>query len=316
MKRIDYGQKPYRSLNQELLSSYGSKYQKIALNGGMTCPNRDGTLGSGGCIFCSEGGSGEYACDVNLSITEQIESGIQQYHSAKNTRREDDPGFIAYFQSFTNTYADVAYLRKIFTEAISHPSVAILSIGTRPDCLPQEVLDLLAELNTVKPVWVELGLQTIHEKTAQLIRRGYELPVFEKAFIELKRRGIYVIVHVILGLPFESCDDMYETIRYLSGFPVDGIKLQLMHVLKNTDLAKMDFPLFSMEEYIDVLIHCIELLHPSITIHRITGDGPKELLIAPLWSLNKRKVLNAVHHEFKIRNTWQGRLYEEKEEHR
>ena len=227
--------------------------------------------------------------------------------------QSEGPGFIAYFQSFTNTYAPVPYLRSLFTQAILHPDIAGLSIGTRPDCLDGDVLALLRELNAIKPVWVELGLQTIHEESARFIRRGYGLPVFEAALAGLKEAGITVIVHVILGLPGESRDMMRETAAYLASRPIDGIKLQLLHILKGTDLADIyqthPFPVFTMDSYIDLVIDCVELLPPSITIHRLTGDGPKSLLIAPLWSANKRQVLNGFAKRFKERQTWQSRLW-------
>jgi len=312
--RPDFGQKPYHSLDYELKRQFGQKIYKISLDGGMTCPNRDGTLDHRGCIFCSAGGSGDFAPDRALSVTEQIEAGRQIFKEktlAGKKIKEKYTGqkFIAYFQSYTNTYAPTEHLRALFTEAIHHPDIVALSIGTRPDCLPEDVLDLLSDLNRIKPVWVELGLQTIHNDTARLIRRGYELPVFEETFRELKARGLTVIVHVILGLPGETGTDMLKTVDYLSHIGIDGIKLQLMHVLKNTDLAHIDFPLFSMGEYIDILVSCIEHLDPAITIHRITGDGPKNLLIAPLWSADKKKVLNTIHHELKVRDSWQGKQW-------
>ena len=224
------------------------------------------------------------------------------------------PGsYIAYFQSYTNTYAPLSHLRAIFTDAIRHPDIAALSVATRPDCLGPEVVDLLRELNSIKPVWVELGLQTIHESTACFIRRGYPLPVFESALLRLKEAGITVIVHVILGLPGETREMMLETVRYLAKGVVDGIKLQLLHILNGTDLARIyrdtPFPVLSMEEYLDLVIDCVELLPPDMTIHRITGDGPKKLLVSPLWSGNKRLVLNSLHRRVKERDTWQGKHF-------
>ena len=308
MTPLDFGGKPYRSLDYHLKERYGEKIYKVSLNGRMTCPNRDGTLGSRGCIFCSEGGSGDFAGDKNLSITDQIEQQKQ-----KIIRKFPAKRFIAYFQAYTNTYAPIDYLEQIFTEAIRHPDIAGLSIGTRPDCLPVETLSLLSRLNAVKPVTVELGLQTIHEKTAVLIRRGYPLSCFEDAITRLKASGLEVVVHTILGLPGESAEDIFATKRYLNGCGIQGIKLQLLHVLKNTDLAdyyyKTGFPVFSENEYVDLVIRCLELLSPEITIHRLTGDGPCDLLIAPLWSRRKRAVLNHIHHELKLRGTWQGKLY-------
>ena len=309
---LDFGGKPYRSLDYECKRIFGQKLYKISLNGGMTCPNRDGTLDTRGCIFCSAGGSGDFAPPPGLSIAEQIEAGKQVFRD-RNLGGRPVKGkyagqkFIAYFQSYTNTYASVPYLESVFWPAIRHPDIVCLSVGTRPDCLPPGVLALLEELQAEKPVWVELGLQTVHERTARLIRRGYALPVFEQALCKLQARGIPVIVHVILGLPGETREDMLETVRYLSDRRIDGIKLQLMHVLKGTDLEKLDFPLMTLDEYVDVLIACIENLDPSVAVHRITGDGPKGLLVAPDWSADKKKVLNRIHHEMKVRGTWQGK---------
>lgn len=298
--------KPYRSLDYMLRERFGEKVYKVTLNGGMSCPNRDGTLGTRGCIFCSEGGSGDFAADVSLSVTEQIESQIALLSAKRPIQK-----YIAYFQAYTNTYAPVEYLRKIFKEAMSHPGIVALSVGTRPDCLGEEVLDLLEELNRIKPVWIELGLQTIHEKTAQYIRRGYRLSCFDQAVENLRKRNIEVIVHTILGLPGESREDILETMRYLNQKDIQGIKLQLLHVLKGTDLAydylAGRFRVYEREEYLDLLIQCLENLDPEIVIHRITGDGPKDLLIAPLWASRKREVLNLLHHQMKEQNSYQGK---------
>lgn len=302
-------EKPYYSLNALLQERFGEKVYRLALDGGMTCPNRDGTLDSRGCIFCSAGGSGDFAASRSLSIPEQLAQQKVQLQQKRPVRK-----FIAYFQAYTNTYAPVPYLRKIFTEAISDPDVVCLSIGTRPDCLGTEVLDLLEELNRQKPVWVELGLQTIHEETAVYIRRGYPLSCFSEAVQKLHSRGLEIISHVILGLPGESKEDMLDTIRYLNRLPISGIKLQLLYVLKGTDLARdyLDgkFSTLEKEEYLTLLIRCIEILSPEIAIHRLTGDGPKELLLAPLWSCSKRSVLNELHHRLKESGTWQGRCYQ------
>ncbi len=306
----EWNGKPYHSLDYELKKQFGQKIYKLSLGGGMTCPNRDGTLGSRGCIFCSEGGSGDFAEAVCVTVSEQIERAKTRV-AAKMP--ENAGRYIAYFQSYTNTYAPLPRLRSLFSEAAGHPDIAALSVGTRPDCLGPETVRLLAELNSIKPLWVELGLQTIHSSTARFIRRGYELPVFEDALTRLKAAGLTVIVHVILGLPGESPGMMKETVSYLARRPVDGIKLQLLHILKGTDLAdiyrKDPFPLFTMEEYIDLVIDCVEILPPGMTIHRITGDGPKSLLIAPLWSGNKRLVLNSLHKRFRERGTWQGKYF-------
>lgn len=284
----------YYSLNQYLRDRFGKKIYKLSLNGGMTCPNRDGTISTGGCIFCSAGGSGDFAASPALSITEQIEA-------AKKLVADKRPvdSYIAYFQAFTNTYAPVPYLRKIFTEAVNHPDIVALSIGTRPDCLPEEVLNLLAELNETKPVWVELGLQTIKESTAIRINRGYSLPVFEQAVSNLKKRNLEVVVHVILGLPGETKQDMLATVSYVGSMKANGIKLQLLHVLKGTKLAEMYekqlFEVMTQEDYTDLVVECLKILPEDMVIHRMTGDGPKALLIAPLWSCNKRTVLNELN---------------------
>lgn len=306
-QRKTWNDKRYHSLDYFLKHNYGEKIYKLSLNGGMTCPNRDGTLGTRGCIFCSEGGSGDFASNKNLSITKQIDVAKELVKNKALGHK-----YIAYFQAYTNTYAPINYLRKIYYEAINHPDVIILSIATRPDCLSQEVLELLSELNQIKPVWVELGLQTIHEKTEILIRRGYPLSCFEEAVYKLVAINISIIVHVILGLPNESMDDMLETGTYLSNLPIDGIKLQLLHILKNTDLStyyeKNNFHILSLDEYTDIVIQILERIPQNIVIHRITGDGPRSLLIEPSWSLNKKIVLNNIQKQFKLRDTWQGRL--------
>lgn len=308
-----WNEKPYYSLNCYLQKRFGEKVYKVALNGGFTCPNRDGTLDTRGCIFCSRGGSGEFAgggasIDTTPDISRQFQAGKELL-----SRKHAGQKFIAYFQSFTNTYGSIEKLEKLFYEAINLPDVAVLSIATRPDCLSPEIIRLLQQLNQIKPVWIELGLQTIHEGTARFIRRGYRLETFTDALLELQQAGIETIVHTILGLPGESTEDMLETHRFLAHQSIQGIKIQLLHVLKGTDLADIytanPFHIFSLEEYTDTVIQCIELLPPEMVIHRITGDGPKNLLIAPLWSGHKKQVLNTIHHEFKKRCTWQGRLY-------
>ena len=302
--------KPYHSFDSMLKERFHGKVYKAALNGGMTCPNRDGTLGSRGCIFCSAGGSGDFAGDRRDTITQQIEKQTKSIRAKRNA-----DSFIAYFQAYTNTYAPVEYLRSVYTEAISHPDVVALSIGTRPDCLGEDVLNLLEELNRIKPVWVELGLQTIHEKTARYIRRGYPLSCFDTAVKNLRERNLEVIVHTILGLPHETQSDILATMNYLNRMDIQGIKLQLLHVLRGTDLADDylagKFQVYSMEEYLDLLIDCLEHLSPEIVIHRLTGDGPKDLLLAPLWSSAKRTVLNTLHRECKISNSYQGKQYKE-----
>ena len=284
---VRWGEKRYYSLDYYLKTTYGEKLYKISLDGGMTCPNRDGTLGTRGCIFCSRGGSGDFAESHTLSVTEQIESGKKQ-----SAKKYTGSSYIAYFQAYTNTYASLAYLEKLYMEAILHPDIRILSIATRPDCLSTEILDLLERLNQIKPVWVELGLQTIHERTARYIRRGYDLPIFETAVSELRRRGIDVIVHTILCLPGETKPDMLQTIQYL-----------------NRQDASDPFPVPDPQEYYELLGACINHLRPDIVIHRLTGDGPKELLTAPLWTCNKRQVLNQLQSYFKTHDIWQGKEY-------
>ena len=287
----------YLSLNKYLRERFGCKVYKIAINGGFTCPNRDGTIDTRGCIFCSGYGSGDFAEDASLSVTEQINRG--KIRVEKKMSMKGDGKYIAYFQAFTNTYAPVEILRKKYEEAIRHDDVVVVSIATRPDCLSDEVLDLLAELNAVKPIWVELGLQTIHEKSANYIRRGYPLSVYDEAVRNLKLRDIEVITHVILGLPTETREDMLETVRYVGNSGVSGIKLQLLHVIEGTDLAKDYekglFECMSMDEYVDLICDCIRILPKDVVIHRMTGDGAKKTLIAPLWSADKKKVLNELN---------------------
>lgn len=314
-----WNDKPYNNLDYHLKSIYGKKIYKIAIDGGMTCPNRDGSIDTRGCIFCSRGGSGEFAAsfDVNNpSVLAQLSAGKSLI--AKKTG--SDTEYIAYFQPYSNTYASTSYLHNLYYEALSDPECVGLSIATRPDCLSSEILELLSSIKEDFPdklLWIELGLQTIHRDTAQYIRRGYELSVFEQAVNNLTNIGIPVIVHIILGLPGETPDMMFNSIEYLNTFNIFGVKLQLLHVLTDTDLANdyydRKFDVLTLEEYIDILISCIERLNPEIVIHRVTGDGPKDKLIAPEWSKNKRNVLNTLLSEMKKRNTYQGRLYESRE---
>ena len=291
-----------KTLNSYLKSRYGKKIYKVSINAGFTCPNRDGTLDTRGCIFCSAGGSGDFAEDSKLSITEQIELGKNRIASKLPG---GDYGLIAYFQAFTNTYAPVEKLEQIFMEAVSHPEVEIISIATRPDCLGEDVLNLLRRINEIKPVWVELGLQTIHEKTAEYIRRGYPLSVYDEAVKILKACGIETIVHVILGLPGESKEEMLETVRYVGESGVEGIKLQLLHVLEGTDLVddyrKGLFECLSLDEYASLVKDALDVLPENIIIHRMTGDGDKKILIAPKWSEDKKNVLNTLHRVLDIR---------------
>lgn len=303
-----WGDKRYYSLNYYLKTTYGEKVYRLSLDGGMTCPNRDGTLSSSGCAFCSAGGSGDFAASRQLSITEQLSQARLRIQ-----RKTDCHKFIAYFQAYTNTYAPIEHLRKIYTEAIADPEVVALSIGTRSDCLGEEVLSLLVELNAIKPVWVELGLQTIHEKTLLAMNTHTTLQQFESALHALQKHNIPVIAHLILGLPGESRENMMESVHFLAHSGVNGIKLQLLHVLKHTALAKQyvkaPFPVFDLEEYCDFVVDCLEQLPPDMVIHRITGDGPRALLIAPLWSTDKKRVLNTIHKRMEERNTWQGKFF-------
>lgn len=303
-----WGEKRYYSLDYYLKETYGEKLYKISLNGGMTCPNRDGTIGYGGCIFCSTGGSGDFAGDKRLTIREQIAEG-----KSLIARKHTGHSYIAYFQAYTNTYAPVDYLERIFTEAIMEPDIRMLSIATRPDCLDDGILSLLDRLNQIKPVWIELGLQTIHEHSIKLIRRGYPNDTFEEAVKSLRRLHIPVIAHSILCLPGETVSMMRETIDYLNQIEIQGIKLQLLHILKNTDLAdyytQSPFWIPTLDEYLYLLGTCIAHLRPDIVIHRLTGDGPKPQLIAPLWTGNKRHVLNRIQSYLKEQNIWHGKEY-------
>lgn len=303
-----WGDKPYHSLDYELKRQFGQKIYKVSLDGGMSCPNRDGTVGTGGCTFCSQGGSGEFAVGRTgyPDVWEQIEQAKTRVH-----RKISGEGkYIAYFQSYTNTYAPVDYLRTLFERAITHPDIVALSVGTRPDCLGDEVVALLKKLNRQKPVWVELGLQTIHEKTAERIHRGYRLEVFEDAYRRLKEAGLTVVVHVILGLPGETKEEMLETVDYLGKIPVDGIKLQLLHILKGSQMAaeyeKNPFSLMELEEYLDLILTCVARLPQSVVIHRLSGDGAKALLIGPAWSANKKLVLNRMMQKFRENGIFQG----------
>lgn len=310
----NWHERPYYSLDAWCKNTYGEKCYKIALDAGFTCPNRDGTLGTGGCIFCSAGGSGEFAAKLrNTDLTAQLQEGLALFHGKKTGNK-----YIAYFQAYTNTYGPIDRLRYLYEQALSEPDVCGISIATRPDCIGPKVCSLLSELQKRYPnkfIWVELGLQTIHETTARFIRRGYALSCFEEAFDRLTALKLPVIVHVILGLPGEDTSAIFETIAYLNKLMPFGIKLQLLHILKGTDLAdyyeQHPFPVYTMEEYLAVVIGCLERLSPAITIHRLTGDGPKDLLLAPLWSLNKRMVLNSLHASMRTKTTYQGRLYHE-----
>ena len=284
----------YLSFNKYLKDKFGQKVYKISLDGGFTCPNRDGKIDTRGCIFCSKGGSGDFAQNRNLSITEQIENGKKIVEKKIKSGK-----YIAYFQAFTNTYAPVEILRAKYSEAIKHPDIVALSIATRPDCLGDDVIELLDEMNKIKPVFVELGLQTIHSDSAKYIRRGYGLEVYNEAVKKLKNIGVNIVVHIILGLPNESEEDMLESVKYVCQSQIDGIKLQLLHIIAGTDLAKDYekglFKTLEFDEYVELIAKCVAIIPKNIVIHRLTGDGAKKDLIAPLWSADKKKVLNAIN---------------------
>ena len=284
-----------RWLSDVLKEQYGEKVYKLSLSSGCTCPNRDGTLGYGGCTFCSEGGSGDFAAE-----TAPIEKQIEEAKS-RIRKKTDAKKFIAYFQSFTNTYGDIHYLRDLYTRTIARDDVVILSIGTRPDCLPREMVDMLSDLNKIKPVWIELGLQTAHDETARRVHRGYDLKVFEEAYERLTGAGLSVIVHLIFGLPGEDKEDMLSSVRYLAELspPPEGVKLQMLHILKGTQMGReyeeKPFEMMDLSSYSDLIAESIRILPKNMVIHRVTGDGPRRLLLAPLWTLDKKVVLNTIH---------------------
>lgn len=265
----------YLSFNKYLKDKFGQKVYKISLDGGFTCPNRDGKIDTRGCIFCSKGGSGDFAQNRNLSITEQIENGKKIVEKKIKSGK-----YIAYFQAFTNTYAPVEILRAKYSEAIKHPDIVALSIATRPDCLGDDVIELLDEMNKIKPVFVELGLQTIHSDSAKYIRRGYGLEVYNEAVKKLKNIGVNIVVHIILGLPNESEEDMLESVKYVCQSQIDGIKLQLLHIIAGTDLAKDYekglFKTLEFDEYVELIAKCVAIIPKNIVIHRLTGDGAKK----------------------------------------
>lgn len=294
----------YNSLNNYLRNKFGKKVYKISIDGGFTCPNRDGKISTGGCIFCSAKGSGDFATSKSLSITQQIEQGKERVRS-----KTKDNCFIAYFQAFTNTYAPIDVLESKFTEAINHKDIVALSVATRPDCVDEEVLSLLEKLNKIKPVWVELGLQTIKESSVDYIRRGYENSVYVDTATKLRNIGIEVITHIILGLPNENKLDMLRSVDFACKYS-NGIKLQLLHILKGTDLLKdyedSKFNALTMEQYIDILCDAVSIIPKNVVIHRLTGDGDKKILVAPLWSGNKKVVLNTINKTFEERNIIQG----------
>ena len=301
--------KPYYSLDAYLKQTFGEKIYRLSLDGGFSCPNRDGKLDTRGCIFCSAGGSGDFAADRRKSVTDQLIDAKERIVAKTNAKH-----FIAYFQAYTNTYADISYLRTVFSEALCPEEIVALSIATRADCLDDEVLQLLCELRETfhKPVWIELGVQRTFDKTLRRIRSGFAYADCERASFRLHKCGIPSIIHLILGLPGEDKEQMLDSVKHICSLPISGLKLQLLHVLSGTDLAaeyeKTPFPVFEMEDYCQFVVTCIEHVPAHIVLHRITGDGPKKLLLAPLWSGDKKRVLNRIHAIFRERNTWQGRL--------
>lgn len=316
MKNNDWHGRPYYSLDAYLRNTYGEKLYKIAVDAGFTCPNRDGTLGSGGCIFCSAGGSGDYAVKTAeyTGVREQLDAGISLFGHKRTGQR-----FIAYFQAYTNTYGPLPRLHELYTEALTEPTVAGISIATRPDCMSEDVVTMLVNIMEEFPdkfVWVELGLQTIHDQTADFIRRCYPLTVYDKCVALLRQARIPIITHVILGLPGETSEHVLSTVEYINNIRTWGVKFQLLHVLQGTDLALLyeqdKYHPLTQDDYTDLLIDCLECLSPDIVVHRLTGDGPKDLLLAPLWSADKRNVLNTLHHTMKVRASFQGRQYAER----
>ena len=303
-----WNNKNYHTLDFELKKYFGEKTIKLSINGGFTCPNRDGTLSKKGCIFCSEKGSGDFAGDVDKSINNQIEDQIKLL-----SKKWKSSTFIAYFQSYTNTYDTVESLRKKYYEALSVDNVKGIAIATRPDCINEEIVKLLSEINDKNYLWVELGLQTIHDKTERLIRRGYNLEAFNEAVKLLNKYNIKIVVHLILGLPGESKQDILDSVKYIAAKNIWGVKLHLLHVLKNTDLERLyqqtNFRILTEDEYVSLVCDCIELLPENVVIHRVTGDGKRSELITPLWSLNKLKVLNHIDYEFLRRNSYQGKKF-------
>lgn len=299
--------KRYHTLNYFLREKFGEKVFKISLDAGFTCPNRDGRVSRGGCVFCSPRGSGDFAGTAH--------DLVKQFHEVKEmmNKKWKSGKYIGYFQAYTNTYADVETLREKYYSILSLEDVVGIAIATRPDCLPAEVLELLEEINRKTYLWVELGLQTIHERTAKLINRGYGLDTYIKAVRELKKRNIEVVTHAILGLPGENKQEMLQTVDFISNTGTQGIKLHLLHLLKDTRLVEMyrrgEFQLMSMEDYAETTVGCIERIPGNMVIHRITGDGPRDTLIGPRWSLRKFEVINAIEHLLMDKDTWQGKKY-------
>lgn len=303
--------KRYHSINFHLRQKFGQKVFKITLDAGFSCPNRDGKLAVGGCAFCSPRGSGDFVAAHELSLAEQFRQGQEIMH-----KKWAGEKYIAYLQAYTNTYAPVEKLRNIYQTALSLPGVEGLAIATRPDCLDEEVLELLSEFNQACYMWVELGLQTVHKQTAELLNLHYDYEDFLKALTGLRARNIECCAHIILGLPGESRKDMFATARAIAGLPLQGVKIHLLHLMKNTPLVQMydqePFAFLTQEEYVNLVADILEILPPQMLIHRLTGDSPRNLLIEPKWSLKKCEVLNAIDRELKVRNSWQGKYSQEK----
>lgn len=302
-----WGEKRYHNLNYHLREQFGQKVFKIPIDAGFTCPNRDGTLSTRGCFFCSARGSGDFAGDREKSIHEQFDQVKNIMH-----KKWSQGKYIAYFQAFTNTYAPVKKLRELYYFALKQPGVVGLAIATRPDCLPDDVLDLLEELNRETYLWIELGLQTIHKKTSRLVNLQYDYQIFLDSLYKLQDRGIETCTHIILGLPGEDREDMMNTARAVASLPIQGLKIHLLHLMKDTPLVelyeKRQLEFLSKEEYVDLVVDILEIIPGDVVIHRLTGDSPRNLLIGPHWSLNKWEVLNSIDDNLRDRNTWQGRL--------
>lgn len=306
MVKNRWGDKRYHTFNYHLRQKFGEKIIKVSLDAGFTCPNRDGTRGLGGCVYCSERGSGDFAGEHTLSIAQQFAQVKERMH-----QKWPKAKYLAYFQAYSNTYAPVARLREVYEQALGAENVIGLALATRPDCLPSDVLSYLEELNRRTYLWVELGLQSRHDRTLEWIRRGHTYREFLAGFKKLREREIKVCAHIILGLPGETHGDMLETAKALAELPVQGVKIHLLHVLSGTPLALMyereRFPLLAKDEYVSLVADILEILPPETIIHRLTGDGPPEQLIAPLWSRKKWEVLNAIDAELERRESWQGK---------
>lgn len=300
-----WGEKSFNNIDYYLKEKFGEKIFKVSLDGGFTCPNRDGTLSYKGCIFCSESGSGEFAGDRKNTITNQINEQI------KFLGRGEDKKYIAYFQNFTGTYGNIVYLRSVYEEAIKHPNIVGLAIATRADCLSEEVLELLSEFNEKTHLWIEIGLQTINDKTAEIINRGYKTEIFTEKMKELNKRNIKVVTHVIIGLPNENKNDVFSTIDYINEQKTWGIKLHLLYILKNTGLFEYyksnPFEIMKKEEYISLVTEIISRLDKKIVIHRLTGDAPWKDLYEPKWSTDKRGILNGINKLLKEKKIYQGK---------